>query len=70
MAIKPEEKYQRTTKEQEFQYKLGKFTILIALIVEIINVIPGTIFGNLGYAPGHTLMNSSLCFHVFYRQQD
>lgn len=51
MAIKPEEKYQRTTKDQEFQYKLGKFTILTALIVEIINVIPGTIFGNLWLCP-------------------
>ncbi len=36
-----------STKEQEFEYKIGKVIIITALIVEIINLIPGTIFGNL-----------------------
>ncbi len=39
-------------KAQELEYKIGRFIVITALIVEIINLIPGTIFGNLWLCPG------------------
>ena len=39
-------------KAQELEYKIGRFIVITALIFEIINLIPGTIFGNLWFCPG------------------
>lgn len=38
-------------KAQELEYKIGRFIVVTALIFEILNLIPGTIFGNLWITP-------------------
>ena len=39
-------------KAQELEFKVGRFIVITALIFEIINLIPGTVFGNLWICPG------------------
>ncbi len=38
-------------KAQELEYKIGKFIVITAFIVELLNLVPGTLMGNLWLCP-------------------
>lgn len=57
-------KFKEFDEAQALEYKIGRFIIVTALVFEIINLIPGTILGNLWICP--SALNTNF-FYVFSR---